>query len=338
MLGQFTPHRLAPETLAVLKAALARGHARASTGAPPATAATLDESGPAAHPTHAEDDAATGGPPPDPATIPEPWALLSGAPDGPMTMTMTETGAERAELALDPLVVFTRAFLLVAQLAIDDDTVAAMFWAGRWGGLADSGFASLWESLAAVGQLGEILAGRPREGSALDLRALEQRASAVVDRFRQGSAANGISAAAIKATFVRFGPRPADIFLRHLRHPDGRHAIQMRDGFELELSAPELWQAREASDFRGPAPAALESASILYAAQASRLARERPGTSFAAALRALATGLPGEEVFRLLGLEAYVRPLLLIASIPVGLAPLVLYPAGGTFHRWGSAV
>lgn len=130
----------------------------------------------------------------------------------------------------------------------------------------------------------------------------------LITAFDQGSRANCVSVAVIKAAIDRFG---SDVFQEVEKLPEGGYRVTMRDGYELTLTPDDMRMAAQASDFEtehGGDPEALALATLCFAAMARRqdeqsLMDETLSESF----YQLNDGARTPTGFSLLGLQDYVR-------------------------------
>ena len=99
----------------------------------------------------------------------------------------------------------------------------------------------------------------------------------LISAWRQGSAGNCVTVAAIKCAQTRFGAELSNakdtnkgIFSSAARTSDGGLKVTMRDGYQCALTAEELELAAKRSQFRSSNPAVLKNAVELYAVAAKR--------------------------------------------------------------------
>lgn len=118
----------------------------------------------------------------------------------------------------------------------------------------------------------------------------------VHDRVAQGTPENCSATAIIKAMQHQWG----DDAMKMETLPNGNVRVTMRDGYSAELTPDQIRQAREASDYRGRSPAAVEQAARMNAAAAQRYAQEN-GVSYEEGLRKINTRQYPEQISRYFG-------------------------------------
>ncbi|GMU56443.1 MAG: hypothetical protein AMXMBFR33_55890 [Candidatus Xenobia bacterium] len=121
----------------------------------------------------------------------------------------------------------------------------------------------------------------------------------VHDRVAQGTPENCSATAIIKAMQHQWGAEAMQMETM----PDGNVRVTMRDGYSAVLTPEQIRQAREASDYSGRDPAAVEQAARMNAAAAQRYAQEN-GVSYEQALQHINTRQYPDEIARYFGVAA----------------------------------
>lgn len=121
----------------------------------------------------------------------------------------------------------------------------------------------------------------------------------VHDQVAQGTPENCSATAIIKAMQHQWG----DNAMKMETLPSGNVRVTMRDGYSAELTPDQIRQAREASDYSGSNPAAVEQAARMNAAAAQRYAREN-GVPYEQALQHINTRQFPDEIARYFGVAA----------------------------------
>jgi hypothetical protein len=127
--------------------------------------------------------------------------------------------------------------------------------------------------------------------------------------FTQGKVGNCVAISAIKATMVKYGEDPADVF-QDVKMDGQGWKITMRDGYNLTLSFAEVKLATEKSDFREIKSKSMwKSANFIYAAMAKRASKEgndgKNWMSYNQALDSLNGESSGDEGLYWIGIKNY---------------------------------
>lgn len=129
--------------------------------------------------------------------------------------------------------------------------------------------------------------------------------------FKQGPDGNCVTVSAIKASMMRYGKEPTDVFKEVKEAGDG-YDVTMRDGYKVHFSKGELKEAAKEARFEGDDPSMITSANFMFAASAKRAQMENndgtAGRSFSAAMKSLNDGEYSREGLDRLGLKGLYRP------------------------------